>query len=184
MYFNNKGKENTDNTIKLVSKTAVEKGIKHIVVASSKGGTAKLLKNDKGLNIVCVTHANGYPEAGKSELTEEGRRELESMGIKVLTTTHVLSGAERGISKAFGGINPVEIIAQTLRMFGQGTKVCVEVAVMALDAGLIPFGEPIIAIGGSAHGADTALVLTPSHASSIFDVKIHEVICKPSYYSE
>ncbi|WPC39395.1 pyruvate kinase alpha/beta domain-containing protein [Clostridium sp. JS66] len=184
MYFNNKGKENTSTTIDLALKTAVQKGIKHIVVASSKGGTAKLLKNGNGINIVAVTHANGYPEAGKSEITEEIRKELEELGIKVLTTTHVLSGAERGISRAFGGINPVEIIAQTLRMFGQGTKVCVEVSVMALDAGLIPFGEPIIAIGGSAYGADTALILTPSHASSIFDVKIHEVICKPSYYNE
>ncbi len=184
MYFNTKGKENTNSTIDLALKTAIEKGVKHIVVASSKGGTAKLLNNDDGINIVAVTHANGYPEPGKSEITEEARKELQSLGIKVLTTSHVLSGAERGISKAFGGISPVEIIAQTLRMFGQGTKVCVEVAVMALDAGLIPFGEPIIAIGGSGHGADTAVVLTPSHASSIFDVKIHEIICKPSYYEK
>jgi hypothetical protein len=184
MYFNTKGKENTNSTIDLALKTAVKRGIKHIVVASSKGGTAKLLKNDDGINIVAVTHANGYPEPGKNELTEEARKELQSLGIKVLTTSHVLSGAERGISKVFGGVSPVEIIAQTLRMFGQGTKVCVEVVVMALDAGLIPFGEPIIAIGGSGHGADTALILTPSHASSIFDVKIHQVICKPSYYEE
>jgi len=33
-------------------------------------------------------------------------------------------------------------------MLGQGVKVAVEVAGMALDAGLIPFGEEIIALGG------------------------------------
>ena len=62
------------------------------------------------------------------------REELTQKGVKVLTTSHVLSGAERGISAKFGGVSPVEIIAQTLRMFGQGTKVCVEVSTMPLDA--------------------------------------------------
>lgn len=184
MYFTKKGKENTDKAIELALKTATERNINYIVVASSKGGTAKQLKNDSNINIIAVSHANGYPEAGKNELTEEIRSELEADGIKVLTTTHVLSGAERGISKLFGGVSPVEIIAQTLRLFGQGTKVCVEIAVMALDAGLIPYNEPIIAVGGSGHGADTVIVLTPSHASSIFDTKIHEIVCKPSYYTE
>ncbi len=66
-------------------------------------------------------------------------------------------------------------------MLSNGTKVCVEVSVMALDAGLIPYGEPIIAIGGTGKGSDTAVIITPSHASSIFETKIHEIICKPSY---
>lgn len=180
MYFDSVGKENTNSTVALALKAAAEKKIKYIVVASSTGDTAKLLKNENDINIICVTHANGYPVPGKSELTQEQRIELESNGIKVLTTTHVLSGAERGISKAFGGAYPVEIIAHTLRMLGQGTKVCVEISVMALDSGLLPYGEQIIAIGGSGKGADTAIVLTPSHASSIFETKIHEIICKPS----
>lgn len=179
MYFNSAGKINTQDTANLALKAAVEKNIKHIVVASSSGDTAKLFINEKDINIVCVTHAHGYPEPGKSEMPPEIRSELESLGMKVLTTTHVLSGAERGISKSFGGAYPVEIIANSLRMFGQGTKVCVEVSIMALDAGLIPYGEPIIAIGGTGKGADTAVIITPSHASSIFATKIHEIICKP-----
>lgn len=182
MYFNTVGKANTKDTVALALKTAAEKNIKYIVVASSRGNTAKLLKNTNNINIICVTHANGYPEPGQSEMSEEIRSELADLGIKVLTTTHVLSGAERGMSKTFGGAYPVEIIAHSLRMLGQGTKVCVEVSIMALDAGLIPYGEPIIAIGGSVHGADTAAIITPSHASSIFKTKIHEIICKPSLY--
>lgn len=182
MYFSGTGKENTQKTVEIALKTALERGIKNIVVASNKGETAKLLKNDKGINIVAVTHANGYAGPGLAEIDEQTRNELINDGIKVLTTTHVLSGAERGISKTFGGVYPVEIIAQTLRMLGQGTKVTVEVSVMALDAGLIPYGEPIIAIGGSGRGADTCVIITPSHASSIFETKINEVICKPSLY--
>lgn len=181
MYFQSAGRLNTPNTIALALQAAVEKNVEYIVVASSSGETAKRLINEAGIQIVCVTHAHGYPDPGKSEMPPETRRELEGLGLKVLTTTHVLSGAERGISRAFGGVYPVEIIANTLRMFGQGTKVCVEVAVMALDAGFIPYGEPVIAIGGTAKGADTAVLLTPSHASSIFETKIHELICKPAY---
>jgi hypothetical protein len=183
MYFTSIGKINTKDAAALALKAALEKNINYIVAASSSGHTARMLINLHNINIICVTHAHGYPLEGKSEMPQEVRNELTGLGIKVLTTTHVLSGAERGLSKAFGGVYPIEIIAHTLRMFGQGTKVCVETAVMALDAGLIPYGKPVITIGGSGEGADTALILTPSHAGSIFKTKIHEIICKPSFYS-
>jgi uncharacterized protein len=182
MYFDSIGRNNTAKTAELALRTAIERGIRHIVVASKTGSTAKLLINDKGIEITMVTHAYGFAEDGVNELTDDTRAELEALGIRVLTTTHVLSGAERGISKVFGGINPVEVIAQSLRMLGQGTKVCVEVSVMALDAGYIPYGEPVIAVAGSSNGADTALIVTPAHAAKIFDVKINEIICKPACY--
>jgi len=179
LYYKEEGKQNTLKTAELAINTARNKNIRHIVVASCTGNTAKYFMNEKDLNIVCVTHVNGFEEAGKNEMPDEVRKELTDAGIKVLTTTHVLSGAERGISRKFGGVYPVEIMAHTLRMFGQGVKVCVEISVMALDAGMIPFGESIIAVGGTAEGADTAVILKPSHASSIFDTRIEEIICKP-----
>ena len=182
MYFNEKGNINTEKCTELVIKAAEDRNIKHIVVASNSGDTAKLFKNLKDVNIVCVTHAYGFGEPGKNEISNEVVDELKREGIKVLTTTHVLSGAERGISKKFGGVNPVEIMAHTLRMFGQGTKVSVEVAVMALDAGLVPYGEEIIAVAGSGRGADTAVILTPAHANNILDTKINEIICKPKNF--
>lgn len=179
MYFERPGSENTQRTVELAITAAKEKNIKHIVVASNSGNTAQLLKNVNGVHVICVTHVNGMVKSGENEMPGQMRAELVKSGLKVLTTTHVLSGAERGISKKFGGVNPVEIIAHSLRMLGQGTKVCVEISVMALDAGLIPYGEKIIAIGGTGGGADTALILTPAHASMIFDTRINEIICKP-----
>lgn len=179
MYFNNSGKVNTKQTVELAIKTAREKGIKHIVVASSSGYTMDFFKDVDDLNIICVSHAFGYPKEGTNDMSEQKRSELINRGFKVLTTTHVLSGADRGISSKFGGVSPVEIMAHTLRMFGQGTKVCVEISVMAVDSGLIPYMEPVIAIGGSSHGADTALILRASHAAKILDTKIDEIICKP-----
>ncbi len=179
MYFESEGKHNTQKTVELALKAAREKGIRHIVVASCSGYTAGFFKDAKDLEVVCVTHVNGFSEKGKNEMPDEVRRQLIASGMKVLTTTHVLSGAERGLSRKFGGTYPVEIMAHTLRMFGQGVKVCVEISVMALDAGLIPYGQPIIAVGGTGEGADTAVILTPSHASSILETRIHEIICKP-----
>jgi len=64
-------------------------------------------------------------------------------------------------------------------MLGQGVKVCVEISVMALDAGLIPYGEPVIAVGGTGRGADTAVIIKPAHAKDILSTRIQEIICKP-----
>ena len=180
MYFPSKGTDNTEATVRLVRETARERNIRHIVVASNYGDTARFfLDMAKERHIVCVTHACGFAGPGKNEMTPETRAELRAAGMDVLTTTHVLSGAERGLRRQFQGINPVEIMAQTLYLLGQGTKVCVEIAIMALDAGLIPYGEDILAVGGTGRGADTALILAPSHASTILKTKIREIICKP-----
>lgn len=178
MYWNELGKICTQPTIELALKTAAERKINYIVVASNQGDTAKLLMKS-GFKVICVTHANGYSEPGVNEMSNETRSLLEENDVRVLTTTHVLSGAERGLSAAFSGVYPLEIMAHTLRMFGQGVKVCVEIAVMALDSGLIPHGESIIAIGGSSRGADTAIILRPAHAKEILNTRIEEIICKP-----
>jgi len=178
MYFTEEGKKNTEKVAELVIKAARENNIAHIVVASNTGATARHFIGC-GMEITCVTHAYGYGQPGVNEMNRNDREELSALGVKVLTTTHVLSGAERSLSAKFGGINPVEIIANSLRMLGQGVKVCVEISVMALDAGLIPYGEPVIAVGGTGRGADTAVIIKPAHAKDILNTRIQEIICKP-----
>ncbi len=179
MYWDAVGPRFTEKTVELALLRAKEAKISSIVVASCRGKTAELLAG-KVENVVCVTHANGFAEPGANEMTPAVRQRLAAKGVQLLTTTHVLSGAERGISRKFGGAYPGEIMAHALRMLGQGLKVCVEIAVMALDAGLIPYGTNVIAIGGTASGADTAVVIRPAHAANIFDTWIAEIICKPA----
>ena len=181
MYFEKCGRTNTNITLDLAVKAAKEKGINYIVVASNEGETAKQLK-DCGINVVVVTHVNGFREPGIQEMPVETKTTLESYGFKVFTSTHALSGAERGLSYKFGGISPIEVMAQSLKMFGQGVKVGVEISTMALDGGVIPHGEDIVAIGGSGRGADTAIILAPAHSASILDTKIKEIICKPGQW--
>lgn len=181
MYWDFPGEENTENTLAVVKKAVKERGIRHVVVASTEGRTARaFFEADLGVNLVVVTHVCGFSKPGEVEFPDDLRQELLSSGVKVLTTTHVLSGAERGISRKFGGTYPVEIMANTLRMLGQGIKVCVEIATMALDAGMIPYGADVIAVGGTGSGADTAVIIRPAHAASIFDTWISEILCKPA----
>ena len=179
MYFESEGPDNSQRTAELALKTADKRSIRDLVVATSTGATAKLFWHRRDLNIVAVSHVYGYPTPGENELTDAVRDDLIEHGLRPLTAAHALSGVERSLSKKFAGVYPVEIIAATLRLFGQGTKVAVEVATMALDAGLIPHKKPIIAIGGTNTGVDTALILTPSYSATFFDFRVHEVICKP-----
>ncbi|SFH38154.1 hypothetical protein SAMN05660649_04986 [Desulfotomaculum arcticum] len=178
MHWDKKGPDNTDKTIEAALARAAELDIQNIVVASSTGATAKKLINcDR--NVVCVSYHAGFDGPGMRRMTEDVMQELKENGINVLITTHLLAGVDRAIRNKFGGVYPSEIMAQTLRMLGQGTKVCVEISGMALDAGLIPHGKEIIAIGGSAKGADTAVVIAPAHSNQFFDTKVKEIICKP-----
>lgn len=178
MYWNNSGKNNTDETIALAVKRAKELNLEHIVVGSNTGDTALKLAGC-GLKVVCVSHHVGFAGPGVDEMSGEMRRKLAAAGITVHTATHLMAGLDRAVRNKFGGVYPSEIIAQTLRMLGQGVKVCVEVAGMALDAGLIPHGVDIISIGGTGRGSDSAIVIAPAHSNHFFDTKIKEIICKP-----
>lgn len=178
MYWSQKGPLNTEGTIELAVKRARELAIDHIVVASCSGETAKKLVG-KARHVVCVTHHVGFNGPGEDEMPASVREELTAKGIRLLTTTHLMGGLDRGVRNKFGGVYPAEIIAESLRMLGQGLKVCVEIAVMALDAGLIPAGKEVVAIAGSGTGADTAAVILPAHANHFFGTKVKEIICKP-----
>jgi len=184
-YFQTPGKQNTEALLKLVKAYAKANGIKDIVVASTTGKTGvKASRLFKGLNLVVVTHFVGFKELGISEFNEENRKQILKNGAKIHTATHALSSAERAVRGKFGTIMPLEIIANTLRLFGEGTKVCVEIALMAADAGLIPVDRDVIAIAGSSRGCDTALLVKPVNSSRFFDLKVREVIAKPRDFGE
>ena len=162
-----------------VAKRAEELGINYLVVASNTGKTAlELYKEASNKKIICVTHHVGFTGPGIDEMGKPMREKLQQLGIEVYTATHLMAGIDRSVRKQFGGLYPGEIVANTLRLFGQGVKVGVEIAVMALDAGLIPYGEDVIAIGGTSNGADSAIVVRPAHSNEFFATRIEEIIAK------
>lgn len=181
-YFDAPGAKNTDHTIQAAQKRLQELGIQHIVVASTSGATAWMVWEafkDMNISIVCVGEHYGFWGGDEQRFSEEARKELDSKGVKVFIGSHALSGVGRSITNKFKGISHTEIIAYTLRQFGEGLKVCVEISVMAADAGLIPTDRDVIAISGTSKGADTAIVLKAAHMHNYFDLEIREIIAKP-----
>jgi hypothetical protein len=108
-------------------------------------------------------------------MIDEVRKDIESKGMRVIASSHALSGVECSVAKKKFGIYPVLLIADTLRLLVQGTKVAVEVTVMAADAGTLT-GADIISIGGSSSCADAALFLEPAHRNIFFGLRIREII--------
>jgi hypothetical protein len=179
MYFDKPGKDNTDQTLKIAAERGKQLGIKEVVVASTSGRTAyKAIEVFREFKLTVVTYHCGFKEPFQNMMPADVKKDIENKGIKVVTASHALSGIERSVAKKYSGGYPVLLIADTLRLFGQGTKVAVEVAIMAADAGALSGGD-IVSIGGSGGGADAALVLKPAHQNTFFDVRIKEIICKP-----
>jgi uncharacterized protein len=188
VYFEKVGNENTDATLALAKQRAKELGIKTMVVASTVGITAvKAVDVFKGLKVIIVTHTAGFKEPNTQEFTDASRKIVESKGGIMLVTTHAFGGTSRAFRQGDIPQAPAtyvvgDLIASTLRIFGHGMKVTVEIAAMAADAGLIRTDEDVIAIagtGGAGRGADTAIVIQAANAHRIFDTKVKEIICKP-----
>ena len=180
VYFENPGRENTEKVLRVARQRAEELGIKTIVVASTTGDTAvKAVEIFKDTRVIAVSHAAGFASPNTTEFTEENRRIVDSKGGIVLTTSHAFGGISRAIRRKFNTYVIGEIIAGTLRIFGQGTKVVCEIAMMAADSGQVGTDEDVISIAGTGRGADTAVVLQPVNSSHFFELKIKEILCKP-----
>lgn len=174
--------ESTEVTLARVLTRLDEGDIEHVVVATTSGETGVRFAEalaDRGVSAVCVTHHVGFKGGDVDQLESKHRARLVELGAGIVTAGHALSGVPRSLSKAFGGTSPAEIIAHTLRLFSQGMKVCVEIAVMAADAGQIPTDRDVLCVGGTGRGADTAVVLRPAHMNAFFELRIREVLCFP-----
>ena len=156
-YFESSGPENTDKTLELARQYAQQNGIKTLVMACTRGYTSdKALELCPGLNLIAVG-------ISRDRFPEEEIERFQSAG-SVIFSREIESDYPSDMQTAF-------------RRFGQGTKVAVQVAVLAVQAGLVDEGETVIGIGGSSQGADTALVIKASWGYS--DVHVSEILCKP-----
>ena len=130
-YFAKKGAVNTDETLDITLAGCEELGIKKIVIASSTGKTALKLKEkaNPSLEIIAVTYGAGSKYVEEVEAFNRNRPLLEEKGIRIVRGIHALSATERTFENKYkSGFIPLNIVADTLRMFSQGMKVCVEAA--------------------------------------------------------
>ena len=182
-YFDKKGSVNTDRALEIALACCEEKGIRKIVVASSTGKTALRLhdKAKPSIEVIAVTYGAGSKYREEVEEFNRNRETLVEKGIRVVRGIHALSATERTFENKYkSGFIPLNIVADTLRMFSQGMKVCVEVAVMAAEAGFVTPDEEVVAVGGTGTGADTAVVLKPAYAAGMFETKFKAVLCMPA----
>ncbi|MFC1981640.1 hypothetical protein ACFLVN_05315 [Chloroflexota bacterium] len=190
VYFENPGKENTDIVLRIAKQRAEELGIKTVLVASTVGDTAiKAVEVLNGMRVIIVNHSSGFKELNTQEFTKENRKIVESKGGIILATTHAFGGLSRSMRQSSIPEAPAtyiigDIVANTLRIFGQGMKVVCEIAAMAADSSLVRTDEDVISIAGTGagtggRGADVAVVLQPANAHLFFETQVREILCKP-----
>jgi hypothetical protein len=185
-YFDKPGKANTDAALDAAVERLKENDLTQVVVASYSGDTAfKLVEKLKAANvdvkIVIVTVHAGTSHKESFNQVPENVEKIKALGFEAASVRagHVLSGVERGMFSRYQGTLPVLVLADTLRLFCEGVKVCAETVMMAADAGEIDMKEDVLAIAGSGGGADTAMVVKPAFSKAIFDLSLKEIICKP-----
>jgi len=182
LYFEKTGKENTEACLEVVKQAIEENAYKHVVVASTGGYTGLMFSEalkSSNINIIVVTHSAGFKEPNLHEMSEEVRKKIETNGARVFTGSMLTHSLETSLASKFSGSYPTLIIAQSLRRFGEGPKVCCEIVMMAADAGLIPEEEEVLAVAGTAWGADTVMVIKSAVSKRFLDLKVLEILAKP-----
>jgi hypothetical protein len=118
-------------------------------------------------------------------LQADARRELEERGVVVADKVPYLFHNSVLDYSRWKAPSPEEMLRESLYAFGQGLKVAVEVAMLAVASGYAEPFQDVIAVGGTSRGADTAIVVRatfPNHAFSQDESKrlqIREILCKP-----
>ncbi len=175
VYFESIKDDNTDSTFELALEKLKTLGIEKIVLASTTGTTAQKALNffgNKSVQLVVIPHQYGFirkenpfPQTLVKTLRESGHE--VHFGTMLFHTDGL-----------YGTTTPT-VMANLLRCFSQGVKVCFEIVLMATDAGLVADGERVIAIAGTGRGSDTALVIQAATSQQINRLKVNEIICKP-----
>lgn len=190
VYFERPGRHNTNDTLRIARSRAEQLGIRTIAVASITGATGvSAVDVFEGFRVVVVTHNTGYMEPDVQQCTAENAALIRDKGGVIVTTTSALGGLSRAMRQASlipPGASYVvgDIVANALRILGQGTKVACEIAAMAADNGAVRTDEEIISIAGTnlgegKGGADTALVMQAANVHLFFQTRVKEILCKP-----
>lgn len=175
VYFESISPENTEVTFGLAKERLNALGIKKIVLASTTGATAGKAMDffkDTEVKLIVVPHQFDF---GRNEnlFPQELVNILRDSGHEVHFGTMLFH------TDALYGSNTATVMANLLRCFSQGVKVCFEIALMATDAGLLKTGEKVIAIAGTGRGSDTALVMQSASSQNLRKLRVNEIICKP-----
>lgn len=173
VYFESIKPENTEATFELAQERMNSLGIKKLVLASTTGATArKAMDFFKEAKLVVIPHQYDFRRA-ENPFPQDLVKTLREAGHEVHFGTMLFH------TDNFYGSNTATVMANLLRCFSQGVKVCFEIVLMATDAGLLKTGEKVIAIAGTGRGSDTALVMQAASSQNLRKLRVNEIICKP-----
>ena len=189
-YFRYSGETNTIDLLNLARKRTLDNKIRTVIIPSETGISAlKAIQIFQGdpIQLVVVTH---YPDRvagpkgdipiGINRLEYEDRRnKIRESGVEIVQGTRPFVPPSR-IDWSWNSMEGM--IDSTLELFGSGTKIAIEVALMATDAGKVDTGEEVVTCGGTYKGLDTALVVKTSHSHKFFEqFEVREIIAKPRF---
>jgi hypothetical protein len=151
-------------------------------VASTTGDSGaraarRLARQD--INLVVVGHSVGFKGPNIDEFLSDHYEEITYLGGKVLKATILTHSLDTSIADQFKGSASTLLIANTLRRLGQGLKVCVEIVMEAVDAGLIPEEAEVVAAGGTARGWDTVAIIKSAASKRFLKLSVLEIWAKP-----
>lgn len=181
-YFEKPGPQNTQACMDIVYKLVHDEGYKDVVVASTSGKagitTAQTLQGED-VNMVVVAHSVGFLEPNQDQFSDEAYQEIIQLGAHIYKGTILTHSIETALAKEFSGIYPTLLVANILRRLGQGIKVCCEIVMEATDAGLIDEGKKVVAVAGTAKGADTVTIIKSAASKRFLDLYVAQIVAKP-----
>lgn len=181
-YFEKPGYHNTGTCLDILYKLVNEEGYKKVVVASTSGATgiaAARILADQDIDLVVIAHSVGFLEPNQDQFSEDYYEEIKRLGGQVYKGTILTHSIETALAKEFSGVYPTLLVASTLRRLGQGMKVCCEIVMEAVDAGLVTEGQDVVAMAGTAKGADTIAIIKAAASKRFLDLFVSQIVAKP-----
>lgn len=161
VYFDSPGSQNTDRVLQIVEKVANAKGVKIILLATTSGSTGLKAQEVFGANKRLIGVGSFRYRSNPRLMMEFKRR-----GGKLV---YAYDDVEYNYPRA--------VQTKYRQRAGEGGKVCTEVVVVAVRAGLLEEGVRVIAIGGTLTGADTAMIIRS--ADDFLGLEIESILCQP-----
>lgn len=181
-YFEKPGHKNTETCLNILSNLVREEGFKDVVVASTSGKTGVAAAHalaGQDANVVVIAHSVGFLGPNQDQFSDDYYQQIVQLGGKVFKGTILTHSIETALAKEFSGVYPTLLIANTLRLFGHGIKVCCEIVMEAADAGLVPEGKEVVAMAGTAKGADTISIVRSAASKRFLELFVSQIVAKP-----
>jgi len=122
-------------------------------------------------------------EKVRMDMDAETEALLSGGGARVVRGTIPFYGIGTSLTSRFKGLNYEQYFTEALRLISGGLIVCLEVAIMATDAGAVPAEGEIVVAAGTSMGLDTAIVARPSTSLTFSDpgcgFEVREIIAVP-----